>query len=253
MRTVDRERARAFASNPEAASRQATGMPANVLQRHLRTAARLIDGGRLTQGDLDWLSELARQTNIPAERVFEAAKRINAEPNPQRRAELYAAGVGGDERAAQVGMQMTRAYVVSDAVNTVNKRIDGNKPKELTTPTLDPYWAKRYAEEAKDEKSRRTVIEDAIHKQTGYLPPSRMTFAERQANAAMKAQALADSLERNLDRPTTLRAELSSNVHADAVLTECADLGLNDGTDTLGNLAENDTHNELNARWRADE
>jgi len=254
MRTIEKERLKVYAANPDAASRAATGMPAAVFKRHLQIVARLIRGDKLGQSDVTWLSELARTTNVPPQYVTQAVQRINAERDPDRRAAMYAAGIGGDERAGQIGMQMARSYGMNEDSQEISRKIDSNRPAEIEKKSeLDPYWAKRYKDEQKDEQSRRNAIHDALYKQTGYLAPERMTFQERRENASLKATALADTLSASADRPRSLREEVSASVHTDAVLTECADLGLNDGSDSLASLNERDNADELNARFRAAE
>lgn len=254
MRTIDRYRRSSISANPAAYARQVTGHDLQKLERHFDTASRLLSGGQLSTQDVAWLDQLAAQSRIPAQWVRERVQEIKSEPNPQRRAELYIAGVQGSPESARVGLQMTAAFERQRTVNALNKRLTENKPRSLQDEVpIDESWKKRYAEERSDEDSRRDAIVKAIQEQVGYTPPEKMTLEQRQANAQHKANALADAIEHSAGKPVTLREQIAQNVHADSVLEELHDLGLREESDTFSAKAEQWGKSEQVSAWRADE
>ncbi len=253
MRTIEKARLNQITRDPHAASKQLTGFDPKMLERHLQTAAKLMQGGALNRQDVLWLAQQAKASQVPMDRFKQVLKAINTEPNPQRRAELYAMGVGGGKEAARVGMEMARTYLTTDTANRVSSRLEGNQPKDTAKSDPDPYWAKRYKDEQSQEQSRRAQIEAAIREATGYVSPDDMTLEQRQANAKQKANALADRLEADQGKPRSLREELAANVHAAAVLDELHDLGINTERDTFDAVQERSQVSQQVAEWRANE
>lgn len=254
MRTIERERLQQISQDPHRASKALTGFDPRMLERHLQTAAKLMQGGALNKQDVLWLAQQAKASNVPMGRFKQVLKAINTEPNPQKRAELYARGVGGNDDAARVGLQMATTYLTTDTANQVHSRLESNRPKVTETLSeLDPYWDKRYKEEQGQEQSRRAQIEAAIREATGYVRPEDMTLEERQIHAQKKANALANRLENDLDKSRTLREEVAANVHAASVLDEMHDLGLRAEHDTFSGVLERDRANQQAAEWRANE
>ena len=239
MRTIDRHLREQISKDPAAYARQMTGHDIQQLNRHLAIASRLASGGKLGKDDLQFLGRIAMETGTKKEDFHRAVQQINSEPNPARRAELYAAGVGGSPEAVQSGMQMLRAYETQRVVDDVNARTAERKTADLRHgETADPAWVKRYKEEAGDAQSRRDAIMDSIRQQYGYVEPDKLSLPERQQLAQRKANSLADALEVTMHRPTSLRDEVASNVHTAAVLDELHDVGLRDERDTLSGLNE---------------
>lgn len=239
MRTIDKHLREQIAKDPATYARQVTGHELGSLNRHLAIASRLANGGKLVHDDLLFLGKLAIATGTKKEDFHRTVQQINSEPNPARRAELYAAGVGGSPEAVQSGMQMLRAYDTQRMVDDVNARTAERKTADLRHgETADPAWAKRYKQEASDAQSRRDAIMQSVQQQYGYIEPEKLSLPERQQLAQRKADSLADSLEATMHRPKSLRDEVASNVHTAAVLDELHDVGLRDESDTFTGVNE---------------
>lgn len=239
MRTIDKHLREQISKDPAAYARQVAGHELGSLNRHLAIASRLSSGGRLGREDLQFLGRLAMETGTTKEDFHRTVQQINSEPNPARRAELYAAGVGGSPEAVQSGMQMLRAYDTQRVVDDVNARTAERKTADLRHgETTDPAWAKRYKQEASDAQSRRDAIMQSVQQQYGYVEPEKLSLPDRQQLAQRKANALANALEATMDRPKSLRDEVSSNLQTSVVLDELHDVGLRDESDTLSGVNE---------------
>lgn len=250
MRTIDKHLREQIARDPATYARQVTGHELGNLNRHLAIASRLASGGKLVHDDLLFLGKLAIAMGTKKEDFHRAVREINDEPNPARRAELYAAGVGGSQEAVRSGMAMLQAYETQRLVDDVNARTAERKTADLEHgETRDPAWLKRYKQESDDAKSRRDAIMASVQKQYGYVEPEKLSLPERQQLAQRKADALADSLEAGMGRPKSLRDEVASNVHTAAVLDELHDVGLRDESDTFTGVNERHdaavAHNQL--------
>lgn len=215
--------------NMENWARSKFGLPANVLERHLRIMNDLrTPGGSISSANRNWLLKQAKEAGQDVNEAARTIDRVSRISDPEARARAYVIASGAPhESLVNEAIELSKAYSTTWASTLAEDRL--SKRDEVAKASSynfeDTPELKRSRQEA--DAVRRSI--EATLKDKGLIERDPQTLEEAQQRAVSYAHSAANKLEAT-SSSAPLRDQIEAAWHVDQAFQRLSDTGVNENS-----------------------
>lgn len=211
----------------ESYARSTFGLTSEALERHLRIMNDLqLQGGSISKADKRWLLDQAKAAGRDVSQAAQMISRVEAIPDPQRRAQSYvvASGAPGQDLINHA-MEMSKIYSIEWGASLVEDRLKERDALEAKSGTQFRFDDTPALQRSRHEATavRRTI--EAALQEKSLTPPTAQSLEEEQHRARQYANAAANRLEAT-PNDAPIRDQIEAAWTVDQAFNRLSDTGV---------------------------
>ncbi len=223
------------------------GMAPKALERHLRIMGDLqLNGGRISKENKRWLLQQAKEAGRDLHQAARDIARVEAIPDPERRARAYVIASGAPTRQlVEHAVDLSKSYATSLGSMATEARLRA-RDRQLEQSGLQYKFEDndRIKHEREESNAIRRTIEATLRSQgLSVAPPN--SLEEAQGRAKLYADHAANKMEALNDK-SSLRDQIEAAWTVDQGMQRLNDAGVS--RETMGSVIERTDSQNFAAR-----